>query len=150
MKSHHTMLLPCVWNKVKNQRYLLNRCENRNSKTTLWSPTLDFVYWGTFSTQNSNIFVQENGLNFWKTQVFPKKRLLKFFSNANTGPVMQKMLSEPNFPTFIWPIILILGAKNFFRQIWKFGKIFSLHKFNFCFSKIHFFEKWFLFWVKLE
>ena len=136
--------------KVKKQRYLLNRCENRNSKPTLWSPTSDFAYWGTFSTPKSNVFVQENGFDFWKSLMFPKKMLLKKFSNSNSRSVMQKILPEPNFPTFIWPIILIFGVKKFFRITLKFQKKIPLHKAKKVFFENQFFEKWFLFWVKSE
>ena len=49
--------------------------------------------------------------------MFSKKKLLKKFSNSNSRSVMQKILPEPNFPTFIWPIILIFGVK---KKFWHF------------------------------
>ena len=110
--------------KVKNCVYLRNRSKNGNSKTTLWSKTLDFVYWGPFSTPNSDVFVQENFSNFLKILIFQKNMLLKKFSNAISRPVVLKNLTQPNFLAFFWSIILISGAKNFFQKVWNFQKIF--------------------------
>ena len=46
--------------KVLTSDFLRNHASDRNSEGTLSSSTFDFVYWGTFSTPNSNVFVQEN------------------------------------------------------------------------------------------
>ena len=43
---------------VIKRPYLVNRYKNQNSKTTLWSKTLNFACWGTFSTPNFKVFVQ--------------------------------------------------------------------------------------------
>jgi len=83
-------IIQCDSRKVKKFVYFRNGCENRNFKTTLWSKTFDFVYWGTFLTPNSEVFAQENFLNFWKTLIFQKKMLLKKFSNAISGPAVLK------------------------------------------------------------
>ena len=50
------LLIPRGQRIVINRVYFLNRCETWNSKTTLWSKTFDFTYWGTFSTPNSKNF----------------------------------------------------------------------------------------------
>ena len=117
-------LLQCGQRKVIIRVYFQNRCENWNSKTTLWSKTFDFAYWGTFSTPNSEVFAQENFSNFWKILIFQKKMLLKKFSNANSRPIMTEKKFQIHFSTFFWPIILISGAKNFFRKVSSFQKIF--------------------------
>ena len=38
--------------------YEVKSSEFRNSKTTSNSKTFDFTYWGTFSTQNSEVYLQ--------------------------------------------------------------------------------------------
>ena len=82
--------------KVKKCVYFRNGCENRNSKTTLWSKTFDFVYWGTFLTPNSEVFAQENFLNFWKSLIFQKKMLLKKFSLMS---LFRRHFSDVTSPT---------------------------------------------------
>ena len=76
-------IIPCGQPEVKKSVYFWNRCENRNCKTTLWSKTFDFTYWGTFSTPNSKVFVHENFFKVWWKNNFKKKNLWsKNFRNS--------------------------------------------------------------------
>ena len=101
-----------------------NRCKNRNSKPTLWSPTSDFAYWDTFSTPNSNVFVQENGLNFWKSLMFSKKRLLKKFSNSNSRSVYAKNTARTKLPNLHLTHHFDIWSKKIFLKILKISIIF--------------------------
>ena len=46
--------------------YEVKNSEFRNSEATCNSKTFDFTYWGTFSTQNSEVYVQTNFFSVFK------------------------------------------------------------------------------------
>ena len=69
--------------------YEVKSSEFRNSKTTSNSKTFDFTYWGTFSTQNSEVYVQtnffsvfKNGFTLWKfylVKILKIQKILKIY-----------------------------------------------------------------------
>ena len=64
--------------------YLPNGSSYRKSKGTFTVPTFDFVYWGTFSARNKQLFINRLDFTFWsKSLGLSKNVLLKKFSNAN-------------------------------------------------------------------
>ena len=66
--------------------YLPNSSSYRKSKGTFTFPTFDFVYWGTFSARNKQLFINRLDFTFWsKSLGLSKNVLLKKISNANWG-----------------------------------------------------------------
>ena len=59
----HTVL---PMNLVFFEFYVVTKSEFRNSEATCNSKTFDFTYWGTFSAQNSEVFVQTNFFSVFK------------------------------------------------------------------------------------
>ena len=78
--------------------YEVKSLEFPNSKTTLWSKTFDFAYWGTFSTQNSELFVQtEHFLDFKNGFALLKFYLVKIFEDRKTLKILFRIHNLNNF-----------------------------------------------------
>ena len=103
--------------------YLRNHVSDWNSEGTLSSSTFDFVYWGTFSAPNSNVFVQENfflflkrwflGVVFWIMRLFQSQILRPM-------PWWKKLKPHVTVLSIIKVFFPVLIFQNYkFSKFWK-------------------------------
>ena len=120
-------LVQCFF-KVLTSDFLRNHASDRNSEGTLPSSTFDFVYWGTFSAPNSNVFVQGNFFLFLKRWflgvVFWRMRLLQ---SQILRPLPQGKKPKSH-------VTVLSTVKVFFpvpiSKIYKFSKFSKISKFK--------------------
>ena len=109
--------------KCSHSEFLRNHASDRNSEGTLPSSTFDFVYWGTFSAPNSNVFVQGNfflflkrwflGVVFWRMRLLQSQILRPLPRGKNPKPhVTVLSIIKVFFPIFIFKIYK-------FSKFWK-------------------------------
>ena len=91
--------------------------EFRNSKATCNSKTFDFTHWGTFSAQNSEVFVQTNFFSCFQKWPYKSKNL--FSKNFGNSKNPQNSFKNTWTPAF--------HDKKDFWNFWLLKKV-SLHK----------------------
>ena len=116
-------ILPSDFLKCSLCDYLRNSASDWNSEGTLSSSTFDFVYWGTFSAPNSNVFVQENfflflkrwffGVVFWIMRLFQSQIL-------RPSPWWKKLKPHVTVLSIIKVFFPVLIFQNYkFSKFWK-------------------------------
>ena len=101
--------------------YEVKSSEFPNSKTTLWSKTFDFTYWGTFSARNSEVFVQTELVEIFKTPPFFRNALLKKIFNNQFSACRAKSGDAIKLFWFVLTHHFVYCPKKFFLnnlKIW--------------------------------
>ena len=125
---------------VIKRDYLLNRCENWNSKTTLWSQTSFCLLGHLFDAEFSSICPGEFFKLFKKPDI-PKKDASKKIFKLNFSACGASKIFVNKLPNILLTHHFdILAKKNFLDMFQNFEK-FLLSK---IFFQNQFFEKWFL------
>ena len=104
--------------------YVVEISEFQKSEATCNHKTFDFTYWGTFSAQNSEVFVQTDFFLFLADPWLFQKSAFKKFSNVISRPVGKKQQLKQNFLNLPWPIILFPVQKKFLQKTSKIFEIF--------------------------
>ena len=134
----------CPTMKCSHSDFLRNHASDRNSEGTLPSSTFDFVYWGTFSAPNSNVFVQGNFFLFLKRWflgvVFWRMRLLQS-QILRPLPQGKKPKSHVTVLSIVKVFFLVPICKIYKFSKSKFWKILALNRkkniFGILKNKVH-------------